>query len=171
MHRHCSWDDVGTLIWKNRTKLLYVNAIIVRSSARRQEATNQFTCRSHLSWGLIWGLKPSDLVHVVLDQLRSKELHVSVDSTLTEEFIVVVVLVVASLKHHKMLPLLVRKLGVVLLLNGKLWNVVVDCLLARWCTFQESDWIVRGVYVVQWRVRLASVWNDVFHQVDASHRC
>jgi hypothetical protein len=118
-------------------------------------------------------LKSSDLVDIVLDQLRGMEFHVPVHGALAEHLVMVVVLVITSLsriilklcttnftafylQHHQVLPLFVGQFFVVAFFNRKFRNVVVDCLLPRWGTFQESDWVVRGVHIVQRRVRLAS---------------
>jgi len=59
-------------------------------------------------------LDASDLVDVVLDQLGVVELHVPVHGPVAEEFMMIVVLVIAGINHKEMLP----PLGILLLPVG-----------------------------------------------------
>jgi len=53
------------------------------------------------------GLDLPYLVNIVLHQLRIVELHVSVNRNISKELVVVVIRIITSLNHDKMLPLLI----------------------------------------------------------------
>jgi len=65
----------------------------------------------------IWVLDSSDLVDVVSDELWVVELDVSLHCALTEQLVVIFILI-ASLEHGKMSSLFVLQLGSVRFLNG-----------------------------------------------------
>jgi len=45
-------------------------------------------------------LKPPNLVHIVLDQVRGVEFHVPVGSALAKHFVMIIVLIIASLNRN-----------------------------------------------------------------------
>jgi len=108
-------------------------------------------------------LHSADLVDVILGQLGVVELHVPVHSSLTEQFVMVVVFIISNLNHDEVFPPLVLQLLITVLHDGQLADVVVDCLLAGRSSLQQSDGVVRSVHVVQGRVGLASGSHNVLH--------